>query len=300
MKRLEVLELFELAEAFSSARPKFGADNGSAFDIYFALQTLENSLKKFTDEQLAFPLTRDAAIEAVRAIEAVLNEHFFSGPSRDKFKEGMDLSKEMSLWFLYQVRSKLDQFRHVLAVECRKSETYFIERVVGFDLPTLLKSADENIHHSIRPFIPNTALQEIREAGRCLALECYTASGFHTLRGLEIVIGAYYKAMSGKEKEFRSWHDYVEALKELTDKQSSIKPGIPSPKSAAMIDRMRELDRNPLMHPSDSLDEMAADSLFKLGIITITELAKDIRDTGGQTEMKLVVSNDGKPKPGKP
>jgi hypothetical protein len=58
-----------------------------------------------------------------------------------------------------------------------------------------------------------------------------------------------------------------------------------------MIDRMRELDRNPLMHPSDTLDEMAADSLFKLGVITITELAKDMRDMAGQSEMKLVTGN---------
>ena len=58
-----------------------------------------------------------------------------------------------------------------------------------------------------------------------------------------------------------------------------------------MIDRMRELDRNPLMHPSDTLDEMSADGLFKLGIITITELAKDMRDMAGQKELKLITNN---------
>jgi hypothetical protein len=43
------------------------------------------------------------------------------------------------------------------------------------------------------------ALDELREAGRCLALESYTASGFHTLRGLEVVMAAYFKAVSGKK-----------------------------------------------------------------------------------------------------
>jgi hypothetical protein len=58
-----------------------------------------------------------------------------------------------------------------------------------------------------------------------------------------------------------------------------------------MLDRMRELDRNPLMHPSDTLDEVGADSLFKLGIVTITELAKDMRDMANQPELKLVTSD---------
>jgi len=290
VKRLEVLELFELAETYSNALPKLAGDKGKVFDVYFALVGLETSFKQFTREQVAFPLTRDSAIEAVRAIESVLLENFFQDASREKFKENLDLSGEMSLWMLYSVRAKLEQFRHVLAVECRKSETYFIEKVVGFDLPTLLHSADENIHHTIRPCVPVAALTEIREAGRCLALENYTASGFHTLRGLEVVIAAYYKTVSGKEKEFRSWHDYVGALEELAEEKDGVKPKYPSSKVAAMIDRMRELDRNPLMHPSDTLDEMGADNLFKLGIVTITELAKDLRDMAGQTELKLITN----------
>lgn len=291
MKRLEVLELFELAETYSSAMPKILGDKGRVLDIYMALFNLEVNLKQFTAEQAAFPLTRDSAIESVKAIGSVLDEHFFRSPARERFKDDLDLNGEMSLWMLYSVRAKLQQFRHVLAVECRKSETYFIEKVVGFDLPTLLHSADENIHNSIRPYVPAPALAEIREAGRCLALENYTASGFHTLRGLEVVIAAYYKAVSGKEKEFRSWHDYVGALEELSAEKNGAKPKYPSSKVAAMIDRMRELDRNPLMHPSDTLDEMGADSLFKLGIVTITELAKDLRDMAGQSELLLVTSD---------
>jgi hypothetical protein len=291
VKRLEVLDLFELAETLTDVRPKFNVEKAKFVDIYIALIGLENGLKKFAEEQAAFPLTRDSAMTTVKEIDAILTEHFFQDGSRQKFKDGSDLNGEFHTWPLWRMRSSLDAFRHVLAVECRKSETYFIEKVVGFDLQTLLHSADENIHQAIRSSVPETALKEIREAGRCLALENYTASGFHTLRGLEVVIGAYYKAVSGKEKDFRSWHDYVEALEELAKEKDGKTPKYPSSKAAAMIDRMRELDRNPLMHPSDTLDEMAADSLFKLGVITITELAKDMRDMAGQSEMKLVTGN---------
>ena len=36
---------------------------------------------------------------------------------------------------------------------------------------------------------------------------------------------------------------------------------------------------------------MGADTLFKLGIVTITELAKDLRDMAAMPELKLVTDN---------
>ena len=288
VKRLEVLDLFELAEAISTARPIFGAKSkGSA--LFFPANRLESVLRKFEADQGAFPLTRDSARQVITALTKEIEEAFYEGGDREKLREAA-FEQDFQSWAFYHTRTKLDEFRHVLAAECRKSETYFIEKKLGFDISTLLHSAEENLHDSIRPSIPAPALVELREAGRCLALESFTASGFHTLRGLEIVMAAYYRAVSTTEKEFRSWHDYVEALEELAQEKNGVKPKYPSPKVAAMLDRMRQLDRNPLMHPSDTLDEMAADSLFKLGIVTITELAKDLRDMAGQTELKLVTN----------
>ena len=59
-----------------------------------------------------------------------------------------------------------------------------------------------------------------------------------------------------------------------------------------MLDRMRQLDRNPLMHPRDRLDEMGADTLFSIGLATITEMAKDLREWAGQHQLQLVGSAD--------
>lgn len=289
MKRLEVLDLFELAETLAECRPNLDGER-KGLDVFFACNRLETSFRKFEADQAAFPLTRDSARQVINALREVLNNYFYDGPGRSKFKAGLDLDQDFATWPLYSLRTKLDEFRHVLSAECRNSETYFVEKKVGFDVPTLLHSAQENLHSSIHPYVPDAALAEIRQAGRCLALESFTACGFHTLRGLEVVMSAYYKAVSGKEKGFRSWHDYIEALEELAAQAKESNASYPSPKVASMLDRMRQLDRNPLMHPSDSLDEMAADTLFKLGIVTITELAKDLRDMAGQPELKLVTA----------
>ncbi|WP_316163876.1 hypothetical protein [Bradyrhizobium sp. SZCCHNRI20481] len=288
MKRLEVLDLFELAEAFSTARTSFSAEKAKGSDIFFPAVQLENMLRKFESDQTAFPLTRDSARQVLTALQTDIWPHYWDDVSRQKLKSNA-FEQEFQSWSFYSTRSKMDEFRHVLAAECRKSETYFIDKKVGFDISTLLHTAEENLHAEALAVLPSGVRDEVRSAGRCLALECYTACGFHILRGLEVVMAAYYKQISSKDKAFRSWHDYVEALTDLEQAdENGIKPRFPSPKVAAMLDRMRQLDRNPLMHPSDTLDEMAADTLFKLSIVTMTELAKDMRDHAGQTEMKLV------------
>ena len=37
-------------------------------------------------------------------------------------------------------------------------------------------------------------------------------SGFHALRGLELVMASYYEAVNGSTGEFRSWADYIKAF----------------------------------------------------------------------------------------
>jgi hypothetical protein len=295
VKRLDIQVLFELAETFSGLMARLNQEKGPSFEYYVVLFQMETKLKAFINAQGAFPLSRDSAKEALPKIATGIRL-FFEDDERTKLKQ--DLAQEMNSWIFWETKNALQEFRHVFSAECRNSETYFMEKKVGFDISTLLHSAEENLHESIRPSVPKLALDELREAGRCLALESYTASGFHTLRGLEVMMAAYYKAVSGNSKEFKSWFDYVEALEELASDDSSPQKH-PSSKVAAMLDRMRQLDRNPLMHPSDTLDEVGADSLFKLGIVTITELAKDMRDMANQPELKLVTSNVQQERPKK-
>lgn len=283
------MELYELAETFSMAQAEL-SKKAKALDAFFTLSRLETVFLKFEADQAAFPLSRDSARHVLASLIPVINSTFYEDNTRAKMKANFDANAELDAWMWYSIRAQLDGFRHVLTAECRNSETYFIEKKVGFDIPTLLHSAEENLHQSIRPHVPAAAQRELREAGRCLALECYTACGFHTLRALEVVMGAYFKTFSKSEKEFRSWHDYVEALEKLAKEATESNAKYPSAKVAAMLDRMRQLHRNPLMHPEDNLDEMGADMLLKLGVVTIAELASDMRDSAGQTEMKLIVS----------
>src|SRR5581483_9784218 len=191
VKRLEVYALFELATEISRFRQAMQGDAISGIDFLVAVHTLDSTLKKFRSEQPVFGLALDNAWTTMQEISSVLDE-FYEDSTRKKIKDGM-LDATYNSWKSYGIKSKLSEFEHVLSAVCRKSETYFIERKLGFDTSLLLHHAEENIHESIRSFVSKDALDEIRSAGRCFAVENFTASGFHILRALEVVMGDYYK-----------------------------------------------------------------------------------------------------------
>lgn len=60
-----------------------------------------------------------------------------------------------------------------------------------------------------------------------------------------------------------------------------------------MLDRMKSLDRNPLMHPRDELDNSGADQLFSLATITVAEMIRDMRTIKGPTGVALIAASAG-------
>jgi hypothetical protein len=160
----------------------------------------------------------------------------------------------------------------------------FIEQKSIYHTASLVSRASDKIHVSIRPYVSAEATQEIDEAGRCFAIDSYTACGFHALRGLEIVMEDYYEVIKKRKPKFHGWYDYVKAFRTLANTRGKRQSKYPSLKVSAMIDRIREFDRNPLMHPRDTLDEPGADTVFNISIATITEMAKDMRDLAANPE----------------
>jgi hypothetical protein len=89
--------------------------------------------------------------------------------------------------------------------------------------------------------------KHIDSAGKCLAFDLPTACGFHAVRGVELMILKYLKAFGTETRDLKTWFDYVKAVSEAEADGRK-----PSKKVAQMLDRMRDLDRNPLMHPRDT------------------------------------------------
>jgi hypothetical protein len=276
VKRLNVVDFYEVGAAVHRLNNLINTtQKSSATDAWYPLVTAADALDQFA-EQDAFQLARGEARTLSAAIRTLIESEIMA-----KNQEGQTVFKanaELNPWMFYHIRTALDSFTHVFKAECRDNETYFIERKAIYDTAALVSRASDKIHVSIRPYVAKAAMQEIDEAGRCFAVDGYTACGFHALRGLEIVMEDYYEAITLKKPKFRSWYDYVQAFKRLSNTRGKRKSKYPSAKVSAMIDRIREFDRNPLMHPRDTLDEPGADTVFNISIATITEMAKDMRD----------------------
>jgi len=107
---------------------------------------------------------------------------------------------------------------------------------------------------------------DIQQAGKCLAFEMCTATGFHALRALESVMCEYLRLRDITPTK-RDMGEYVRLLVGDGADQGVI----------AIIDQLRKLYRNPLMHPEDNLETTdEAIGVFQLSTTAIGGLIRDM------------------------
>jgi hypothetical protein len=115
--------------------------------------------------------------------------------------------------------------------------------------------------------IADEAKREFGESGKCLAFERYTGAAFHALRGVECVIRQYIVKLTGSRPKKRDWGHYIQVLKD-----NGADPAL-----TAVLDNIRTLDRNPLMHPEDWLDIDEAIGVFTVSQTAIVRLVAGIK-----------------------
>lgn len=276
MKRLNLITYFDLGGALRVLEPLLERESKKG-DLLLPLIRADEQLAAFIKSETGLLTCIENAKLLLSELRKLLTLHFYEpSPSGMAFKEDLGLEKTVNQWETHEAKKQLEAFCHVFAAECRQGESYYVEQIAIYHTPSLVREAAQRFNADIRSYIPPDALIEFNEAGKCLAFGLHTATGFHALRAMEIVMLDYYSVVSGKVKAFKSWGECIKALNEL--KAKSEKNSFPSPKAIAMLDRIRELDRNPLMHPQDTLNEITAESLFSITAVTITELARDIKN----------------------
>jgi hypothetical protein len=82
---------------------------------------------------------------------------------------------------------------------------------------------------------------DINQGAKCLAFEVPTAAAFHLMRATESVIQRYYGEVVGKlpPKKSRNWGAYIANLRRCGAE----------PKIISALEDMKELYRNPIIHP---------------------------------------------------
>ena len=159
-----------------------------------------------------------------------------------------------------------DKLRH----ELDHLDVYYIPPKGTHATLALIEKAETNLPRDVVSRLEPKALNDIQQAGRCLALDAPTAAGFHILRAVESLIVRYIDKITGKPHppKNRNWGAYIQAIR-----NNGGKPAV-----ADYLFHMKETYRNPIMHPEVVLTPDEAFSLFNASLSAIVQLDKAIQD----------------------
>ncbi len=261
--------------------------------VMWELVTARSALVRLKGgDPIQLEVSRAPMEEVEKFVAQIQNEHLFEPDQKGghRFRENPVPIPEWK-WNWY--RDLLQKFETVLTEEMREASTYYVPRRGIFSTAALVDRADDTFPEAVRGAIPEKTKTDWRAAGRCLAFNLLSASGFHVARAVEGTIEAYYQFFASKPGVTQhGWYDYAKELQAIRD--SGTTPA-PSEKTLAEILQMKDDYRNPLMHPRVVLTESDSRMLFANGESLIIAMAQEITDAkqAGQPTLNLLAAIGG-------
>jgi len=159
-------------------------------------------------------------------------------------------------------------FESILLEELQNLQAFHITPKRAYDTLILLSRFEKTLSNAAQCKIDKDIREEIRQSGKCLAFECYTASGFHIMRATEAVLHQYYIVVCKPESQapLQNWGAYISALCKIGD--DDVK------KVIALLQQIKDIDRNPIMHPAWVLTEDEFTKVFDSAKAAIEVMAK--------------------------
>ena len=163
------------------------------------------------------------------------------------------------------IQADFFQFQIILRNELSALPVYFVTEKALYSVKKLIAAAEDAFVPETKKRLSPFAIEEIQSAGKCLAFELPTAAGFHALRAVEAIVVDYLKQLNVSSSK-RDWGEYIKLLGENEA----------NPNATAVLDQLRKLHRNPLMHPEATLTINQAIDVFQLCRSAISALIDDM------------------------
>jgi hypothetical protein len=254
MEQINVNALYDLGKALQPLRLLPGdpanLDQTHTGQLFVAWWYLDNFLKAKT---VSLEVADASAQQVLNAINTLSNK--------------LANNRQIHVWELQAVPTVLQTFETVLAAELQKQLTYIVSQVGGYNMQLLVNKAEVNLQEEALEHLPDMGKKDFREAGRAIAFGLWTAAGIHTMRATESLLRKYHKRVTGRDADLQhlDWGTCIQELK-----------GKAAPKVIQHLDQIRDLHRNPLMHPEEFLDMKEALGLFDIAKSAINALADEI------------------------
>lgn len=266
MQRVNTHRFFDLGMRLSPLRAIAGGQKISPWLPHLILA--RNELSNFLD-YLPFEVCRPIALKVVEAIDSILPREPNTGQIReDVAKKALAGDITIDAFQAYAINDNIQRFETILSAELPTLATYFISQVGAYSTADLIERAEVVFSENIRQNLLTQVLFDIREAGKCIVFNTPTAAGFHILRATEATIREYYAVVTNNSPRPRNrdWGAYIRVLRSSSADQ----------KIVAMLDQIRDMHRNPLIHPEESLNREEAIELFDICKSAIQAITRDI------------------------
>lgn len=215
----------------------FQADRTTYREAHFPLIVAEGALGPFLQGSIfQFKLCQQdghALLEEIRAVLAKIRQ------------EDPNSETKLDVFDVYPLQSALTRFETVLSAEFGLSALYIVQRKGGLDTMDLIENGAAHFPLDLGVKVPE-AIEDVQQGARCLAYELNTAAGFHFHRANESVLQAYFRAVTNGAPKPKNPNMGV-----LLAKLDELNAGDEKVKSA--LRALKDLHRNPLIHPEHSI-----------------------------------------------
>src|SRR6516164_3833184 len=217
VERIDSFAFYEVGKALQPLTAFSGdAPAEPAFWALFRAQSAINDLLAGKPIPIGFSHGKAEAFSA--QLRTIMSEYFETqnqqGERVLKFPD--EKTVPIPAWRWWRVTRALGEFETVFAEEMKETATYFVPRRGIYFTPALVDTADESFPRDLLGHIPQKTREDWKSAGRCLAFNLLSASGFHAARAVEGTMEAYYQLFSGRPgATLKNWNDYIEELRKI-------------------------------------------------------------------------------------
>ncbi|WP_417434751.1 hypothetical protein [Hoeflea sp.] len=242
MIRISLPWMIQIHQAVDSLEIESGIPKAQVWPSAFHLRSQLEDLFNQSLYRDSLVSSRGPADELYDALSVVID---------DENKDG--LLSEIEVW---KLRYSRDNFRTIFLAELAILPCYYVLPKPPYSTAILLEGGEALMPTQLATKVPE-AVFDAKEAAKALAFELGTACGFHTFRVLESVVRRYYTIISdGKsEPKQRNLGVYIRALKAHDANEKII----------AALQQLKDLHRNPLVHPQVAIP--IEESISILGMV---------------------------------
>ena len=259
MKKINTFFLFNLGKQLRITQ-ELNEENSNFGTVLFPLNEARREVKALLrNAEFTVKTCRHSAENVVSAINNVVPENLTDALNKDR-------NEQVNWWLIRQIKDAINRFEMVLAEELNVLDTYTVLQKGAYSTTELVSNAEIMFPETLRTKLPAKAIQDIREAGKCIAFELPTAAAFHVARAIESSLVSYYSHVVGKppSTRMRNWAVYIRGIRDS---------GNGNEKVLKLLEHIKDSYRNPVSHPDDMMEVDEVLVFLGVGIAAMTQIA---------------------------